>query len=86
MKKFLLSFFIGMLVISGFAQSTYPVNGVVDERDKVYAFVHATLVIDPSTTTNDATLLIKSGKIVAAGAGVAIPSDAVIIDLTGKYI
>lgn len=86
MKKILLSFFIGMLVISGFAQSTYPVNGVADERDIVYAFVHATLVIDPSTTTNDATLLIKSGKIVAAGAGVAIPSDAVIIDLTGKYI
>ncbi len=86
MKKLSVLLFTILLTVYAQAQSTYPVNGVADERDKVYAFVHATLVIDPSTTTNDATLLIKSGKIVAAGAGVAIPSDAVIIDLTGKYI
>lgn len=68
------------------AQSTFPVNGVVDPREKCYAFTNATLVKDGQTTVAGATLLIRDGLIVSAGTGVTIPKDAVVIDCSGKYI
>lgn len=68
------------------AQVTYPVNGVADPKDGCYAFTHATLVKDAQTTLQNATLVVRDGKIVAAGASAAIPKDAVVIDCQGKYI
>lgn len=68
------------------AQPTFPVNGVANPTTKSYAFTNATLVKDAKTTIQNATLVIKDGKIVAAGAGVAVPKDAVVIDAKGKYI
>lgn len=68
------------------AQETWPVNGVAEPREGCYAFTHATLVKDAQTTLPNATLVIRNGKITAAGAGVAIPKDAVVVDCTGKYI
>ncbi|HVU57113.1 MAG TPA: hypothetical protein VHD83_18760, partial [Puia sp.] len=73
-------------VLIASAQSTFPVNGVVDPREKCYAFTNATLVKDGQTTITGATLLIRDGLIVSAGTGVAIPKDAVVIDCSGKYI
>lgn len=72
--------------LSSIAQSTFPVNGVADPREHCYAFTHATLVKDGASTISDATLVVRDGTITAAGAGVAIPKDAVVIDCTGKYI
>src|SRR3984957_20660032 len=69
-----------------FAQSTFPVNGVVDPREGCYACTHAPLVKDGATTVNDATLIIRDGLIVGAGAGLTPPKDAVIVDCSGKYI
>ncbi|WP_295116766.1 amidohydrolase family protein [uncultured Chitinophaga sp.] len=68
------------------AQVTYPVNGVAEPKDGCYAFTHATLVKDAQTTLQNATLVVRNGKIVAAGAGTTIPKDAVVIDCQGKYI
>lgn len=68
------------------AQTTFPVNGVADQRERCYAFTHATLVKDGATTVNDATLVIRDGLIVSAGAGGTLPKDAVVIDCAGKYI
>ena len=68
------------------AQSTFPVNGVADPREHCYAFTHATIIRDGATTLSDATLVIRDGLIVGAGAGLAIPKDAVVIDCKGKYI
>lgn len=86
MKPFLLLLFTGILTVSGLAQSTFPVNGVADNRERVYAFVHATLVVDPTTTIADATLLIQSGKILSAGTNVTIPADAIVVESKGKFI
>ena len=69
-----------------FAQKTFPVNGVADQRDGLYAFTHATIFTDYAHRISDATLLIKKGKVVAAGKNISIPSDAVVVDLKGKYI
>src|SRR5579871_3511179 len=68
------------------AQSTFPVNGVADPREHCYAFTHATIVKDGGTTLSDATLVVRDGTITGAGAGVAIPKDAVVIDCSGKYL
>jgi imidazolonepropionase-like amidohydrolase len=68
------------------AQSTFPVNGVADERTGHYAFTNATVVKDAATTIPNATLVVKEGRIVAVGAGVKVPAGAVEIDCKGKYI
>lgn len=74
------------LLLYAKAQETFPVNGVVDIRDGYYAFTNATIVKDPQTTVQNATLIIKQGKIVSAGTGIEVPKDAVVVDCKGKYI
>jgi len=85
MKKYTLFIFTTLLAISGITQTTFPVNGVFDVREKTYAFINAALIIDPNTKIENGTLVIKEGKIVEAGIVVA-PKDAVIIDVKGKFI
>src|ERR1700760_1613473 len=77
---------LSLLTLYSNAQSTFPMNGVVDPREHCYAFTHATIVKDGASTINDATLIIRDGVIVAAGAGLTPPKDAVIVDCSGKYI
>ncbi len=86
--KHLMSFIV-LLIVSVMtvkAQVTYPVNGVADLKDGNYAFINATIVKDPSTILRKATLLIKHGKIVSVGTGIAVPKEAVVVDCQGKYI
>lgn len=68
------------------AQQTFPVNGVADPRTGCYAFTNATIVKDGQTTLSNATLIIREGKITAVGTSVTIPSDAVVVNCSGKYI
>lgn len=75
-----------MALYASKAQETFPVNGVADNREGCYAFTHATIVKDGKTTLQDATLLIRKGKIISAGASLTIPKDAVVIDCKDKYI
>ncbi len=70
----------------GMAQPTFPDNGVADPRDPCYALTHAYIIKDAQTTLSDATLVVRNGKIVAVGANVTIPKDAIIIDCHGKFI
>ena len=72
--------------ITALCQETNPVNGVADKRTGSYAFTNASIVKDAQTTLQNATLLIKEGKIIAVGAGVNIPADAIVIDCKGKFI
>ena len=74
------------VVVSMSAQPTFPFNGILPKDVTSVAFTHATLFIDFQTRVDDATLLIEKGKVVAAGAGVTIPSNAVVVDCKGKYI
>ena len=68
------------------AQKTFPVNGVADVKDGCYAFTNATILKDATTTLQNATLIIKQGKIVSVGNNIVIPPNAVIINCEGKYI
>ncbi len=69
-----------------FAQITFPISAPSDERSGLHAFTHATIFTDYKTSVDDATLLIKDGKVVAAGTNVSIPKDAAVHDCTGKTI
>jgi imidazolonepropionase-like amidohydrolase len=86
MKKICVMF-VGLLLLNFVqAQETFQVNGVGDKRDGCYAFTNATIVKDAQTTIKNATLVIRDGKIVAVGEGVAVPADAVVVDCKDKFI
>ena len=82
--KLLLSTIFTIAVVQLYAQETFHVNGTHDNRLGVYAFTNATIVQSTQTTLQNATLIIKQGKII--GINEAIPKDAVIVDCKGKYI
>jgi len=86
MKQYLLSlvFFFG--IYSAFGQETYPLNGVADPREGIFAFTHANIAKDGINFTQNATLIIRDGKITNIGIGILIPKDAVVVDCQGKYI
>lgn len=73
-------------VFTAKAQTTFPENGVADARQGHYAFTNATIVKDASTTLNNATMIIKDGKIVSVGSNLKVPAGAVEVDCKGKYI
>src|SRR5215475_4448060 len=79
---------LGVLFLCLFAkaQVTSPVNGIADPRTGCYAFTNATIVKDGQTTLNNATLVIRDGKITGVGTNASIPKDAVVINCNGKYI
>lgn len=88
MKKLQTTFLIALLLFSVFAvaQTTFPVNGVYDQREGLYAFTNATIHTQYNRTVENATLLIREGKVEAVGTSVTIPKDAVVINLDGKHI
>ncbi len=47
---------------------------------------HATILTAAGPTIRDGSVLLRDGKIVAVGATVDAPSDAVVVDGTGKYV
>ena len=73
----------GTTIVS--AQTTFPVNDVADARTGYYAFTNATIVKDGKTTLDNATMVVKDGKIQAIGK-IAAPEDAVVIDCKGRFI
>ncbi len=68
------------------AQETFPRNGVYDERSGLVALTNATIHTDYKTTLNNATLLIRGGKVEAVGTNVKVPAGAVVVDAKGKHI
>ena len=86
LRRLILSGVILMNVLLAGAQASFPINGVADPRQGFYAFTHATIVKDASTTLADATMIIRDGKITAIGAGLKVPAGAVEVNCKGKYI
>ncbi len=85
-SQFCLWIFVMLLCSTTQAQKTFPVNGVADIKDGLYAFTNATIVKDANTTLQNATLIIQQGKIVQVGVGMGIPANAVVVNCEGKYI
>ncbi len=85
-KIALIYLLIMQIYLIGFGQETAPVNGVADVRNGYVVFKNATIVKDANTTVTNATLVIKNGKILAVGSNLPVPTDAVLVDCSGKYI
>ena len=87
MTKTLLRLLIFMCSFSLFAQDYFPSNtGVKANNSNYTAFTNATIHVTPTETIENATLLIKDGKVVSVGTSVSIPKNTTKIDLTGKSI
>lgn len=87
MRKFLLLVFISCSIGQhSFAQETFPRNDVRNELAKAYAFTNGTVVVDYKTQINNATLLIRDGKIENVGSGITLPKGYIVIDLKGNYL
>lgn len=70
-----------------FAQDYFPKNdGVKEENDNYTAFTNATIYVSPSQVVQNGTLLIHKKKVIASGKSVSIPSNAIVINLDGKFI
>jgi len=67
-------------------ETTFHRNGPDDYREGVHAFTNATIYKNYNTKIENATLLIRDGKVVEAGAGVSIPKGAIVHDMKGKFI
>jgi len=86
MKKiYLLSLFLfsAQYVV---AQETFPVNATSNPNHTTYAFTHVTLIVSEDQQLQNATLLIKEGRIVATGVDLKLPDGTVVYDLKGKFI
>jgi imidazolonepropionase-like amidohydrolase len=71
---------------AAFAQETFPQNGVFDHREGYFAFTNATIYQTFDRKIDNATLIIRNGKVEAVGQGLSAPAGAVAIDLKGKSI
>lgn len=67
-------------------QGTFPGNGPERPDKTVYAIKNVRLFIEPGKVENNAVLLFAEGKILKAGAGVAIPENAVLKDGAGMFV
>jgi imidazolonepropionase-like amidohydrolase len=77
---------MGLFVPLSIGQTTFPQNGVYDEREGLYAFTNATIQKSWNEKIENATLLVRNGRIEAVGTGIVVPKDAVVFDLKGRYI
>ena len=76
--------FLGLVIVR--AQETFPVNDVKDVRTGAFAFTNATIYVDYQNKLENATLLVKDGKVVNAGTGIPVPAGYTTINLSGKYV
>ncbi len=86
--RFLVPLLLAAIVLPplSMAQKTFPQNGVFDERDGLFAFTNATIVKSWNEKIENATLLIRDGRIEAVGTNIKIPTGAVVIDVKKKFI
>ncbi len=68
------------------AQVTAPVAAPSDERSGLYAVTAARVYVTPDRTLDNATVLVRDGRIENVGVGIAIPPGTVTVDLGAKTI
>lgn len=85
MRKPLIFIFL-CLLLEIQAQKTFPVNGAHNPEHTMYAFIHCLLHVDSETEIKDASILVQDGRILEAGAGIKIPSEAIVYDLSNKHV
>ncbi|MEX1190847.1 MAG: amidohydrolase family protein [Brumimicrobium sp.] len=69
-----------------FSQLPVPQNGLEKSTPSVVVFKNAQIIISADKTIENASLVIKDGRISAVGKLVRIPKEAVVVDLDGQTI
>ncbi|MCU0368753.1 MAG: amidohydrolase family protein, partial [Cyclobacteriaceae bacterium] len=85
-SKLILVFALLVCVWTARAQENFPRNDVKDNRPGLFAFTNATIVVDPQTTLQNATLLVKNGRIEQVGSNLTVPKGYTTYDMKGKFI
>ncbi|MCE5269992.1 hypothetical protein LLH00_01755, partial [bacterium] len=74
------------LCTQAMAEGAAPVIGLHENTPHVTALTGVRLVRSPGVVVEGATVVVRDGWIEAAGAGVAVPPDAVVRNMAGKTI
>ncbi len=77
---------LALAAISASAQGTVPQAAPTDPRLEVYAVTNATVYTRPGQRVENATLIVRQGKVERVGTDVTIPAEAVVYDVEGKTI
>ena len=83
------SLLIGLLLYTSIVQSqetTFKTNGPDNYLEGLHAFTNATIFKDYQTKLQNATLLIRDGKVENIGTSVTLPAGAIVHDMQGKFI
>lgn len=67
-------------------QDAAPTHGLRETVPGHVAFVDATVVVNPERTVEDATLVVRDGRVVSVEAGGEPPAGARVVDVAGKWI
>src|SRR5690349_11122850 len=86
MQKTIFTCLLCMCLFAAQGQQTYPVNGPHNVVPEYYALTHATLFIDYQTRINDATLIIKDGRVIASGQNIPVPKEVVVINMNEQFV
>jgi len=73
-------------MVNVWAQEYFPENGARTYHNETVALVGGIIHVDADTKYDNGTLIIRDGKVVAVGSGIAVPADAMTITLAGQHI
>ena len=78
---------VGLIASSSLlAQITKPVSAPSDERLGLYAITAKRIYVSPDRVLDNATLLVRDGKVIDVGVGIRIPAGAVQVDALEQTI
>jgi imidazolonepropionase-like amidohydrolase len=87
MKKIILLLFLSVFMSKMNAQEYFPNNESVQNKNNNFtAFTNAKIFVTPTQIIEKGTLLIQNGKVVSVGINIAIPKNAITINVEGKSI
>lgn len=69
-----------------FSQELAPKNGVAESTSSYFLLKNATIIVSPTKTIKNGSILLKDNEIIEVGTSFDIPKEAVILDYTGKTI
>lgn len=77
---------LGTVSVGASADQTTPVRGLHDNSPTLVAFQNATIITEPGTRLENASLIIENGKVRAVNRNNSAPSGARVIDAAGYTI
>lgn len=75
-----------LISIHSFSQQFTPKNGLEDSKNRLFLFTNATILVSPTKTIEDGSVLIKGDEIIEISKSIFAPKNAIVIDCKGKTI